>query len=52
MAGTDNFGYSGDGGPATSAEIYTYGIALDATGNLYLSNFTGAIREVAEIPAY
>ena len=40
VAGNGSAGYSGDGGPATSAEINfpTY-IALDGSGNLYFSCF-------------
>ncbi len=37
VAGTGAQGYSGDGGQATAAELYTpTGIALDAAGNLYI----------------
>ena len=44
-------GYSGDGGPATSATIYPESVAVDASGNLYITN-TNAIREVtAPIPS-
>jgi sugar lactone lactonase YvrE len=46
VAGNGNSGDSGDGGAATSAEINPQGIALDSSGNLYLSNYPGAIREV------
>ncbi len=36
-AGTNNSGYSGDGGPATLAQIsWTYGLATDLSGNLFL----------------
>ncbi len=38
-AGTGAAGYFGDGGPATRAELdFPYGIALDAAGNLYISD--------------
>jgi len=47
--GTCNYGGSnGDGGPATSASVGCgYGIAVDASGNLFLSDISGGrIREV------
>ena len=35
IAGTGNFGYSGDNGVATSATLfYPYGIAVDASGRI------------------
>lgn len=38
-AGTGAAGYFGDGGPATRALLdFPYGIALDAAGNLYISD--------------
>jgi sugar lactone lactonase YvrE len=39
IAGTGKCGYSGDGGPATAAELNNpNGIAFDAAGNLYLAD--------------
>jgi sugar lactone lactonase YvrE len=48
IAGTGVSGYSGDGGPATSAELYyPDGVGIDSAGNIYISdNSNFVIRKV------
>ncbi len=52
IAGNGTGGYSGDGGPATSAELFSPdGIALDKYGNVYIADFyNNRIREVVYSP--
>ena len=39
LAGNGTYGYSGDNGPATSAELYyPYGVEVDSSGNLYIAD--------------
>ena len=39
IAGNGILGYSGDGGPATAANLhYPYGVAVDGTGNLFIAD--------------
>jgi len=48
VAGNGTAGFSGDGGPATSAELSTpFGVTVDAAGNLYIMDSGNArIRKV------
>lgn len=48
IAGTGTTGYSGDGGPATSAKITNAeGVAVDGCGNLYIADYSNCrIRKV------
>ncbi len=50
IAGDGNAGYSGDGGPATSAGLYNpEGVTVDSAGNLVIADtYSNRIRVVAE----
>jgi hypothetical protein len=50
IAGTGALGYSGDGGPATSATFrFPFGLALDGAGNLYVGDLNNAVvREISQ----
>jgi sugar lactone lactonase YvrE len=64
FAGTGTFGYSGDNGPATAAELdYPRGVAVDSGGDLFIADYynyrvrevnhaTGNITTVAGTGAY
>jgi hypothetical protein len=47
VAGDGTQGFSGDGGPASSAELSLQGVAADAAGNLLIADtFNQRIRMV------
>src|SRR5439155_18649242 len=48
VAGNGTYGFSGDGGPATAAELaFPTGIAVDRVGNLFIADpINNRIREV------
>jgi uncharacterized protein (TIGR03437 family) len=49
VAGGGTYGFSGDNGPATNAQLYNpYGVAVDSAGNLYIADTTNnRIRKVS-----
>jgi RHS repeat-associated protein len=48
-SGVQGFGYAGDGGPATSAQLHSpQGVAVDAAGNIYFADSANnAIRKIS-----
>ena len=48
VAGIGTIGYTGDGGPATSAKMhYPFAVAIDGSGNMYISDqYNQVIRKV------
>ena len=54
VAGTFSFGFAGDGGPATAAELnQPSGLALDGQGNMYISDtYNNVIRKVDAVSGF
>jgi uncharacterized membrane protein YgcG len=50
VAGNGKLGYTGDGGPATAASLYSpEGVAVDGAGNLFIADtYNSVIREVVK----
>ena len=48
FAGNGAYSFSGDGGPATNAELYLpFGLSVDSSGNIFIADaFNNRIREV------
>ncbi|PYT19792.1 MAG: hypothetical protein DMG58_35495, partial [Acidobacteria bacterium] len=47
VAGNGTYSFSGDGGPATSAQLSAAGVVVDSAGNLFISDFSNCrIRHV------
>jgi sugar lactone lactonase YvrE len=50
VAGTGTNGFSGDGGPATSAQVYyPTGVAVDSSGNVFIADrYNYRVREIVK----
>ena len=50
IAGTGTRGFSGDGGPATSADLYTpAGVCVDDLGNIYIAEAGYSINRIRKV---
>ncbi len=46
VGGTGVLGDSGDGGPATSAQLFAYGLAVNAAGDIYIAGWGSSVVRV------
>jgi sugar lactone lactonase YvrE len=52
LAGDGSAGYSGDGGPATAAEMNApFGLALDSAGNVYVADYANTVIREVMVPS-
>jgi uncharacterized protein (TIGR03437 family) len=50
VAGTGTYGFGGDGGPATSAQVgYAFGVAVDSAGNVYFSDVSSSSNRIRQV---
>ena len=49
VAGVGTFGSTGDGGPATAAELVPVGVAVDGAGNLFIADNGGSGSRVRRV---
>jgi sugar lactone lactonase YvrE len=47
VAGNGSWGFSGDGGPATAAQILANAVAVDPSGNIFIADASYRIRKVS-----
>lgn len=50
IAGNGTAGYSGDGGPATSAQLaFPFGLSMDSGGNLYIADIMNSVIRKVDV---
>lgn len=52
VAGDHTIGYSGDGGPATAATLYSpFGVDVDSAGNIYIADTYNSVVRFVDAPS-